>query len=129
MRYVMLIYGAIQGNIHQCSERYRYMIDGFALYADWLPDLWNLTKALNLVGRDLLQGITVLCHIDDEATTTACIHADLPCIGGLYRTPGAYRTYRTYCKYRSIFDILPFIFCVYPCSTYLLYIATLMCIL
>ena len=27
-----------------------------------------------------------------------------------------------YCKYRSIFDILPFILCVYPYSTYLLYI-------
>ena len=88
-------------------------------------DLWKLKNARELIGRDLLQGITGLCHIDRGAPTSPCILRGL----AMYRGYIAHRVSLAHIAHIGAhIDILPSILCVYQYSTYLLYIANLVCI-
>ena len=58
-----------------------------------LQDLCNLKNARELIGRDILQGITGLCHIDRGAPTSPCILRGLA-------------MYRGYIAHRARSDIL-----------------------
>lgn len=90
-----------------------------------LQDLCNLKNARELIGRDLLQGITGLCHIDRGAPTSPCILRGL----AMYRGYIAHRVSLAHIAHIGAhIDILPSILCVYQYSTYLLYIANLVCI-